>query len=130
MPEILSYCGYRCDLCPAYHENIKSDEDRERVRGDWIKYYNHRAEVEEVDCRGCAAVPRDGNPNCVVRPCAVEKGVATCADCDEFGCERIVKQMKAIVPIAEKHRDSMPPEDYRRYVAPYESEKRLRDLID
>lgn len=128
MREILSYCGYRCDLCPAYRENLKSDEDRARVREDWIKYYDHRVDLDEVDCRGCAAGLKDGNPNCKVRPCAIEKGVATCADCDEFACEKIAKQMNAIEPIAEKHCDSMPPEDYQRYIAPYESEKRLRDL--
>ena len=128
MEEILSYCGYRCELCPGYHENIESDEDRKRVQADWIKYYDHKAELEEVDCRGCKAGPRDGNPNCKVRPCAKEKDVATCAECDEFACETIQKQMDAIKPIAEKHRDAMPAEDYQRYIAPYESEERLRKL--
>lgn len=126
MAEILSYCGYRCDLCPAYHENLESDEDRERVREDWIKYYNHEAEIDEVECKGCMAGPREGNPNCQVRPCAIDKGVATCAECSEFACEMIVRQMNAIVPIAEKHAGSMSSEDYQRYIAPYESEKKLR----
>ena len=96
------------------------------MREDWIKFYDHEVESHEVDCRGCKAGPRDGNPNCKVRPCAVEKGVATCAECEAFACEMIVKQMNAILPIAEKHSGSMSPEDYERYVAPYESEKRLR----
>ena len=128
MEEVLSYCGYRCDLCPAYYENLKSDDDRKRVRDDWIKYYDHRAELEDVDCKGCKSGPRDGNPNCKVRPCAIEKGVKTCADCDEFACEKIVKQMDAIKPIAEKFAGTMPSEDYERYIAPYESEGRLRKL--
>ena len=128
MEEVLSYCGYRCDQCPGYHVNIKSDEDRKRVQADWIKYYDHRAELEEVDCMGCKASPGDGNPKCKVRPCAIEKNVATCAECEEFACEIIQKQMDAIKPIAEKHRDSMPAEDFERYIAPYESEKRLRDM--
>jgi hypothetical protein len=128
MGENLSYCGYRCDLCPAYHENLKSDEDRKRVSGDWDKYYDHHEEPENVDCKGCKAGVREGNVNCVVRPCAIEKGVPTCAECGKFACEIIQKQMDAIKPIARKHRDTMPPEDYDRYVAPYESEERLRKL--
>jgi hypothetical protein len=128
MPEILSYCGYRCDQCPAYTDNLGSDADRARVRDDWMKYYDHRVELREVDCGGCKASLRDGNPDCKVRPCAIEKRVDTCADCDEFGCARILKQMTAIDPIAARHGSTMPPEDYRRYIAPYESEKRLGDL--
>ncbi|MFC1800373.1 DUF3795 domain-containing protein, partial [Candidatus Eisenbacteria bacterium] len=123
-----SYCGYRCDQCPGYHGNIESDEDRKRVQADWIKYYDHKEELEEVDCKGCKASPGDGNPNCKVRPCAIEKGVATCAACGEFACETIQKQIDAIKPIAAKHRDSMPTDDYERYIAPYESEARLRNL--
>ena len=78
--------------------------------------------------KGCKAGLRDGNPACKVRPCAIEKGVSTCAGCEEFACETIQKQMDAIKPIAEKHRDSMPVDDIRRYIAPYESEGRLRNL--
>lgn len=128
MEEVLSYCGYRCDLCPAYHKNLKSDDDRKRVSRDWVKYYDHREEPDNVECRGCSAGVRDGNPNCKVRPCAIEKGVKTCAECDEFACEKIVKQMGAIEPIAEKHRDSMPAEDYERYIAPYLSRPRLQEI--
>lgn len=128
MEEILSFCGYRCDLCPAYCANLRSDEDSKRVSNDWIKYYDHRAEPGEVECKGCRGGVRDGNPDCKVRPCAIQKGVNTCAECDEFACEKIVKQMDAIKPIAEKHRDSMSAEDYQRYIAPYLSEARLRNL--
>ncbi len=126
MEELLSYCGYRCDQCPGYHENIESDEDRKRIQADWVKYYDHKVEAEEIDCQGCKAGLRDGNPNCKVRPCAIEKGVATCAECGEFACETIQKQMDAIKPIAKKHSDTMPAGDYQHYIAPYESEDRLR----
>ena len=128
MEEYLSYCGYRCDQCPGYHGNIESDEDRRQVQADWVKYYDYKAELEDVECGGCGADTGDGNPNCKVRPCAIEKNVATCAGCGEFACETIQKQMDAIKPIAEKHRDSMPAEDYERYIAPFESEARMKDL--
>lgn len=128
MEENLSYCGYRCDLCPAYAGNLKTDEDRERVSRDWAKYYDHHEEPANVECRGCKAGPEEGNSSCKVRPCAIERGVSTCAECDDFGCEVIQKQMDAIKPIAQRHAGTMPPEDFDRYIAPYESEERLRKL--
>jgi hypothetical protein len=128
MAEILSYCGYRCDLCPAYYENLTSDEDRKRVRDDWAGYYDYAVEPGEVDCKGCKAGLRDGNPDCKVRPCAMAKGLAICSECTEFGCDKIRKQWEAIRPIAAKHGRSMSPEDYERYIRPYLSEERLRNL--
>ena len=31
MKHIIARCGYRCDLCPAYIENITCLEDKERL---------------------------------------------------------------------------------------------------
>jgi hypothetical protein len=28
---LVSYCGYRCDRCPAYKENIQGPEDRQLI---------------------------------------------------------------------------------------------------
>jgi hypothetical protein len=126
--EVLSYCGYRCDLCPAYHKNLRSDDDRERVSRDWLRYYDHAEEPENVECKGCRSGPAEGNPGCRVRPCAMDRDAYTCAECDEFACEKIRRQMDAIKPIAERHRGSMSAADYENYIAPYESEDRLRKM--
>ncbi|MGD9403217.1 MAG: DUF3795 domain-containing protein [bacterium] len=128
MEERLSYCGYRCDLCPAYVENLKTDEDRERVSRDWAKYYDHHEDPADVDCKGCKAGLEEGNTTCKVRPCAIERGASTCAECGDFACDVLQKQMDAIKPIAQRHAGTMPPEDFERYVAPYKSEERLRNL--
>ncbi len=130
MKEILGYCGYRCDLCPAYRENLKTPEDRQRVSEAWERYYDYKIDPEKVPCDGCIGACQAPNPNCKVRPCAIGKGVSTCAECDEFICGRLKKQIEAIKPIAEKHGRTMPPEDYQRYIHPYESEERLRRRRD
>lgn len=39
MGEILSKCGYRCDLCPAYTGNIGGEEDRMKVSRDWKRLF-------------------------------------------------------------------------------------------
>ena len=128
MKEILSYCGYRCDLCPAHRGNLKDDDDRRKVSEDWIKYYDLKVEPCEVDCDGCVAASEAPNPNCKVRPCAMERGVENCARCDDFVCEKIRRQIDAVEPIATKHAESMPPEDHERYIAPYRPEARLRKI--
>ena len=128
MKQVLSYCGYRCDRCPAYRDNLKSPEDRRRVSEAWAKYYDYRVEPGQVECDGCLEASEAPNPNCRVRPCAIEKRLPNCAHCSEFICETLRKQMDAIKPIAEKNVKTMPPEDYERYIRPYESEERLRRL--
>jgi hypothetical protein len=128
MRQVLSYCGYRCDRCPAYRENLKSPEGRRKVSEAWAKYYDYRVEPAQVDCDGCPEASEAPNPNCKIRPCAIEKGLPNCAHCSDFICEKLMKQMDAIKPIAERNAQTMPPEDYERYIRPYESEERLRKL--
>jgi hypothetical protein len=128
MKEVLAYCGYRCDRCPGYRENLRSPEDKRKVSEAWAKYYDYKIEPEKVTCHGCLEAGEAPNPNCKVRPCAIEKGVRNCAECYDFICEKLRKQIDAIKPIAEKHGQMMPPEDFERYIRPYGSEGRLRRL--
>lgn len=37
--QIVARCGFRCDLCPAYEENVHGPEDRQRASDGWFKYY-------------------------------------------------------------------------------------------
>ena len=128
MKEVLSYCGYRCDLCPAYKENLESAEDRKKVSGNWRRYYDLEVEPEEVDCLGCLQASEAPNPKCQVRPCAIGRNLRNCAECDDFICRKLRKSIDAIKPIAEKHEGTMPAEDYQKYIYPYESEALLRKL--
>lgn len=130
MPEILAYCGYRCDLCPAYEDNLESEADRERVRRDWSKYYDYEAALDEIACEGCPQASEAPNPSCPVRPCAIEKGVQHCGQCEDYICDSLRTRLDAIKPIAAKHGEGMPAEDHARYIHPYEAEERLRKLRD
>jgi len=107
--KMLGRCGYRCDLCAARSDDAAL---RQKMVEGWRKYWGHeRYTAENVRCDGCLAEGRLADKNCGVRPCAIEKGVANCAYCDEFPCERLKKLMSSphlnLVRFGE-----VPEEDY------------------
>ena len=132
MKPILARCGYRCDLCPAYRENIHEPTDRQRVSDGWFKYFGFRIPPEAIACDGC----RDDRPDarridaaCVVRPCAIARTIATCAQCADYGCPQLESRTVVTREWVEKRFGAaLPPEDYLRFVQPYEGRARLEAL--
>ncbi|MCU4175604.1 DUF3795 domain-containing protein [Carboxylicivirga sp. N1Y90] len=57
---LISYCGFYCGACPKY------------VKGDCQA------------CKGESPKCAVGYKACKVRPCCIEKGISSCADCDEY----------------------------------------------
>lgn len=134
MAKILSRCGYRCDLCPAYHRNIRTPEDCEHVSVGWLKYVGDDVPPDEVSCPGCLAVEpfvddkgnslRSPDPNCTVRPCTMERGLDNCSSCPEFSCEKLEYYMNFM---ERKYDDfsGIPQEDFEKFIQPYLSKERL-----
>lgn len=120
---ILARCGYRCDLCPAYRENIHGPEDQQRVSDGWFRYYGFRIAPEKIYCDGCL----DERPEahridtaCPIRPCAIARGVSACAACPDRGCERFESRTVTLEWVEQRIGAQISPEDYRRFVLPYE----------
>jgi hypothetical protein len=87
MTEKISFCGYRCDLCAARSDD---PEVRQRVVDGWRKYLGHQHfTAENVHCYGCRANGRLADQQCQARPCAMARGVESCAHCDDFVCEKV-----------------------------------------
>lgn len=132
MKEKISFCGYQCELCPAYKDNITGEEDRQKVSDGWFKHYAFRIPAEEIYCDGCLADdssnPRRIDSECKVRPCALERGLPNCAHCDDFMCDKLSEKIIDTKKIAERLGGSIAPEDYERFVKPYESAKILADI--
>jgi hypothetical protein len=128
MMVLLGYCGYRCDLCPAHKGNLHTYADRVKVSQDFRKYYGIEIEPDGVACDGCLQSRDAPNPNCPVRPCAIERGHKTCVLCKEYGCEKLQQTMNAIRPIAAERAQSMPADDYERDVRPFIIKDRLDEL--
>jgi len=132
MKEKISFCGYRCELCPAYGGNIRSEQDRQKVSDGWFKHYGFRIPAEEIHCDGCRADdnshPRRIDPECEVRACALQRELPNCAHCDDFMCEKLSKKMIDTEQIAERLGGSIAPDDYERFVKPYDSAKILAEI--
>jgi hypothetical protein len=72
--------------------------DREvQIRADIAeqikKHYGQKTSPEDVgDCDGCKAeTGRLFCTDCQIRICAVEKGIANCAYCDDYPCQQLEK---------------------------------------
>ena len=128
MEQIIGKCGYRCDLCPAYKPNIKSDADKKRMCDAWTKYFGSKVAPEEITaCAGC--LKGDGDPNCEVRTCADEKGLENCAHCEVFACDKLKAKMNIV---EEKVEDisSIPEDDYKLFIKPYLGKECLLKIRD
>ena len=132
MKEKIGFCGFRCEICPAYKDNISSDEDRQAVSDGWFKHYGFRIAGEEIYCDGCRADdstnPRRIDPECEVRACALQRKLPSCAHCDDFMCAKLSKKMIDTEKIAERAGGSILQEDFDRFVKPYYSAKILEDI--
>jgi len=126
MEFIIAKCGYRCDLCPAYEANLKSDNDKKKMCEAWSKYLGSNVEADMISiCQGC--LKGDGDPDCVVRKCAQEKNQANCAYCDDFDCDKLKSKMD-LVAKSVKDPDNIPKDDYDRYIGPFLGRKHLLEI--
>jgi hypothetical protein len=127
--DIIGRCGYKCNLCLAYRENIKSEADRKRFRDGLFKYYRYPLSIEASYCDGCLADDRD-NPilltaNCRVRACVLKKKLENCALCDQYPCKTLEKKFIDCKKVVKKYGAPIPKEDYDLFVGPYENKKTL-----
>ena len=93
MNRIVAVCGLICTDCPAYGATQAGDRAAlERVAAEWRQAYNApNITVESVICDGCLDDGRKCShcAECDIRACGVEHGVANCARCPDYGCEKL-----------------------------------------
>jgi hypothetical protein len=128
--EILTRCGYRCDLCLAYGPNVEAHPENRQILSDgWHKYFGFRIPPEEILCDGCMAeAPRLIDKSCPVRPCVLEKGLPNCSQCAEYVCAKLTERLVVFENIAAKIGEAIPEADRARFIAPYENKRRLDAL--
>lgn len=124
--DIVARCGYRCNLCLAYRENIHSAADQRKISDGWFKYYGFRIPAEDISCDGCLTEdcqnPKLLDPECPVRPCVLGKGLENCAHCEEYVCEVLKTRGVKYEDVAARSPTPIPKEDYEAFIMPYEGE--------
>ena len=92
MAGFIAACGLNCEACDAYIATQTKDQDLARRTAEkWGKEHGDGTPfpIESTLCDGCLTTSaRKGGycGQCAVRACAVEKKVATCGHCPEYGC--------------------------------------------
>jgi hypothetical protein len=127
---ILTRCGYRCDLCLAYAPNVAAKDNRRALSDGWFALYGFRIPAEEIICDGCMArgEPRLIDKGCPVRPCAMAKGLDTCASCAEYCCEKLKPRLVDRAQLEAKLGRKLEEAEYESLVRPYESKERLDEI--
>jgi hypothetical protein len=92
---IIAYCGLDCTDCQAYTATQSGDPGMvEQVAAQWRLEFNApEITAESIVCDGCLGTngARLGGycRICELRACGVERGVANCAYCHEYACEKL-----------------------------------------
>jgi hypothetical protein len=78
-PRFDSYCGIYCGACPVMAANLKGNvEEKAKAWG---------ANAKDLVCNGCKTrTNAKFCKECVMRLCAIDRGVDFCADCEEYPC--------------------------------------------
>lgn len=88
MKNKIAYCGLNCEKCDAYLATIHDDQAlREKTAKLWTEFNQTTILPEQIHCQGCR---EDGAKTvfceslCGIRQCALNKGVATCGECEKL----------------------------------------------
>jgi hypothetical protein len=127
---ILTRCGYRCDLCLAYRPNItREPANRQELSDGWFRYFGFRIPPDQIICDGCMSDdPRLLDTECPVRPCVIEREIDNCAQCPDYVCGRLKERLVVLEELQARVGREIPPEDYQRFIRPYENKRRLDAL--
>ncbi|MFC1737157.1 DUF3795 domain-containing protein [Candidatus Hydrogenedentota bacterium] len=102
MTDMIGCCGLNCSKCEAYIATQADDDAmREETARIW-RGHGGRFTAERINCSGCHADdyadPDQSratifflwtDDECSIRKCCRDRSVSTCAECDEYLCERL-----------------------------------------
>lgn len=124
--EVIAKCGNRCDLCPAYTDNV-AQNGAETVSENWQRIYGFYVPPEKIACGGCDADDCPHAADCGIRACCLDRGFDNCAYCGELICEKLQKNISAVDEMEKKYAD-ISKEDHGLYILPYKIKETLLRL--
>ena len=95
MHGIMAPCGLICSECEAYRAT-QADDGKAivAVAVEWSQRYGITFSPDDIWCDGCtSATERTARHTreCPVRPCALRRGMVTCAECGDYRCEQLAR---------------------------------------
>jgi|WetSurSiteA1Bulk_404760.scaffolds.fasta_scaffold25111_3 hypothetical protein len=130
MEEILSRCGFLCDLYLAYWPSIEMDpSNRQVLSNGWSKYFGFRIEPESIIFDGCLndRCPRHDREYPIM-PCVIVKKLEKYALCDQNCCDKLKKRLFTFVTVQERFKELIPGGDRERFIVPYEKAVRFEGI--
>lgn len=123
----VSFCGYRCDLCPANVNNINKLANRTILRKGWKKFFGFDVPEDRLMCVGCFNEGNHLDTDCPVRPCAFKTGVQTCSFCSLFeSCGTLRSRADILDETKKKFENKISREEFELFFLPYEGRKELK----
>jgi hypothetical protein len=94
MEPLIAFCGVSCEQCPAYVATQAGDEPLlAEVLAEWRAFFQApHITLADILCDGC---PTEGGRlngycrQCAIRPCALGRGLSSCAHCDDYACDEL-----------------------------------------
>ena len=103
--KMMSYCGLICTRCGAYVAKRTNDDAlRVKTAKRWSSP-EWTVKPEEINCDGCTSDSDELFKHCYeceVRACARERGVETCAHCNDYICDKLEKLLGSVGEEAKK----------------------------
>jgi hypothetical protein len=91
---MIAFCGVTCTDCQAYLATQANDRDAlEQAAAGWREFFDApELTVEDILCDGY--LTKGGRlagycQHCKIRACAMKRGAANCAHCDEYVCDEL-----------------------------------------
>ena len=110
MQRIVAPCGLICSECEAYRATQANDADAiAAVAVEWSQRYGTAFSPDDIWCDACTSASERTarhTRECPVRPCALRRGVATCAECSDYRCEQLTR-VHRLVPQAQETLDAI-----------------------
>jgi len=127
--KLVAFCGYRCDLCPAYVKNVDRLANRTTIRKGWNTFFGFDVPEERITCVGCDNTGNHLDAECRVRPCALSKHLQDCSFCDHFdSCETLRTRADILDTIKKKYTGQVSKQEYDLFFRPYDGRTELKKL--
>ena len=95
MSELISICGIKCGECGAYIATRDNDDEKRAATAKmWSEMYDADLPPSAINCEGCTSTGGVLFQHCTVceiRKCGVARGVANCAHCDDYACDKLTE---------------------------------------